>query len=296
MKYLLALVISLSAHQAFTCDSLKLIVDKSFHLNDLTNPRTFSVQIDKTGPACDFFITFERGNSSTFERSLQNGSRTLKYNIFTDLGLSRILKDYPEISEAHILKGRFQRVGQETMSLTAAIFHTPEQFIPSGVYSDLIRAKIYKGSFSAPPTPELDSKFMRFSYRQAPIQQVAVTNQYSMGANLRQHHIINFGSLKEGAKKYFDIVVKANEGHRVLISSQNAGRLKKNDREKFVGYNLELNSLKVPLTSSPTLITSGIGPTPAQGLRIPAEITILSLRDAMAGQYSDALTITIQAN
>ena len=246
--------------------------------------------------ACQYFITFSRGNSSNFNRFMRRNSSQVSYNIFDTASLNNILKDLPTANSNEVIQGRFVTAGGSDNRAHQYFINRPEQVVkPAGRYVDRLQVNIFEGAFGSTTTP-IQTRNLRVRYevpKEVQLSLVDTGAPFYLG-DLSQS--MNFGTLTSFESQNFDIVLMSNAGFEVRMSSQNNSRLKHQIQNQFVNYQVSVNGRLQNLSgsaSTPVVVAQGSGVSPATGVRLPVAVTIGSIGQILAGRYQDNITVTV---
>jgi spore coat protein U-like protein len=266
------------------------------------------MKIDKSdAAACSFGIGITKGTGASYAaRSVAaGGSKTMRYQIYSDSGMSKIVKDYPDITSANdVIQGGFGT----GVNLTQTVIYYLEiplslATVPSvaaqGTYSDTYTINVYEGSdpltFTTPAVSTGITLTVNVPYMIA-LSMVDSGANFSAGSISRN---VNFGTLSEGASATFDLRVRTNAGFSVTFSSSHNGYLHHTNPAKnsLVPYKFYVNSALLNMSSSSTTPVVGLtaaGQTSLNGLGYPIKIVIGSLSSPtiLGGPHQDDITIT----
>lgn len=107
-------------------------------------------------------------------------------------------------------------------------------------------------------------------------------------------HELNFGTLDTGEYKTATVRVRSNDGYAIYLQSTNRSVLKHTTLSSTVPYTATVNGITITLTgTSQVLVQQVTGATAAQGVVYDVKVTIGSTTGALAGNYADAITVTV---
>lgn len=123
---------------------------------------------------------------------------------------------------------------------------------------------------------------------------VPVGGTFDPGAN---SYVLDLGILEDGTVGRLDMLVRANVGYDISISSANEGNMAHTDPSdaSLVPYNLRVDAGSVDLSGGPVTVATGTGPTAGAGERYDLELQIGDPGAASAGAYEDMLQVTVTA-
>ncbi|MBI9097421.1 MAG: spore coat protein U domain-containing protein [Spirochaetaceae bacterium] len=258
-----------------------------------------TLTVKHKGDSRDFFLTFQSGSSGQWtNRTVVNGGSILNYQIYRDSSKIDILKDIPDNpSGTEIVSGSFPQSSTFQFITISYTIHVPtDQFDIAGVYSDTFDVILYSGNLSAYTQEDVKSHTIKVTMPASLELSITPTgvpfNETSTSVDL------NFGILSAGSSRSADAVIRTNSPYSVLVLSENGGRLVHADPaiSDIVPYTFLFNGTVTDLSGiTPVQVVTGAAITPWEGSRYPMEITISDFGMAAKGQYSDNITLTIQA-
>ena len=273
------------------------------------NFSTMAVQIivNKSGAAaCDFGIGFSKGGASSYlTRRGADGSKSLRYQLYKDNALNKVLKDVPDITTSDdVLTGGFPAGTNLNQTILYYLeipysMATTPVLAAAGSYTDNFTINLYEGSNPlAFATPE-DSASIALSVNVDKLIAVSLVDSGGAFQTSSTSRSIDFGSLSDGESSSFDMRVRTNAGFSVTFSSANNGRLKHINPAKnsFVSYKLYVNSVLLNMSSSsgsPVTGLGGGGSTAMDGLAYPIKIVIGNVggMSSVSGRHEDQITMT----
>lgn len=256
--------------------------------------------------ACSWAVTFSRGGASDYSaRRLVHGSDLLPYQLYGDSALTQVLKELPEATSINdVIEGSFTATDNQIatatyyLSIPLSTATTPT-YRPAGNYSDTVTLRLYEIDSAINPTV--------YSFEQTSSVTITTTMPKILDLSIvgsggafdpaSVSRPLNFGTLTEGATLGFDLLVRSNAGYQVTISSQNNGVMKHSTTgvTTTVPYTFTVNGTARSLVGTqaqPVSVASGGGQTSTSGIRNPGLVTIGSLTDRVAGDYTDNITVT----
>ncbi|MGZ3742801.1 MAG: spore coat protein U domain-containing protein [Pseudobdellovibrionaceae bacterium] len=259
-----------------------------------------------TADACNYALGFTKGNAASYvSRSGASGSNLIRYQLYKDSGLTKILKDNPDITSIDdVDDGGFQ-AGAIPVSQTLNYYleipfnlATTPALVSSGTYTDSFIISLYEGN--GPPYGTLvTSKSINLTVTVPPMIALSLVDS---GAAFQLGHLsknVDFGTLGEGATASMDLRVRTNAGFSVTFSSNNNGKMKHTSpgKNSLVPYTFLVNGAAIDLSNSnlvPVVGLTGSGSTGLSGLAYPLKVIIgnMSSPTILGGPHSDDITIT----
>lgn len=302
MIYIFLLLFPALSSATNTCNNLRISSYSQTTVNIASAPAVTAIIRRTGGNGCDFFFTFDYGSGGSYNnRRLVQNSYSVPMNIYKDSAHTQILKQLPDATTtADVITGTFPNGNPSPSTITITFYPQlgSTSYNRFGSYTDSFRGKVYNGTPAA-NFGEEDHADINMTYTMAKKIDLSIVPTGGVFNLADVTENISFGSLVAGAVRTFDILVKYNAGYLVKISSANQGRLKHASYTDTVPYTLAVNSSAVSLSgsnTSPVTVTSGTGVSPANGLLLSSSVTINSVGNARAGNYSDQLTVTVQTN
>lgn len=265
------------------------------------------IQVSKSdASACDFGIGFTKGGASSYStRRMEDGTKTLRYQMYKDSGLSKILKDVPDISSVDdVIMGGFQTGANLTQTVNYYFeipynLATSPSFVGAGSYIDSVTLNLYEGSDPLAYVTPVDSKTISLTISVNPMIAISLVNSGSSFQTGLVNRNINFGTLSEGQSSSLDFRIRTNAGFSVTFSSTNNGKMKhiNSAKNSTIPYSLYVNGSLLNMSTSasaPVVGTSGSGQTSTEGLAFPIKIVVGSTSAAgiVGGTHQDEIIIT----
>ncbi|HKJ74310.1 MAG TPA: spore coat protein U domain-containing protein [Alphaproteobacteria bacterium] len=258
------------------------------------------------GEACRYFVTFSQGRANSYERAMFRRGESLEYNLYRNATLDTPLKDRPEAQSNEVLQGRFgserdgwrrgrgRKRGRRIQRLDYFMSIAPLQIVSPGVYRDTVRVRLYEGTPSHPV--RRDERTLTVTTLVQAAVQVSIGETGAAFDPRRTQEKLDFGELEKGEKAYADLMVRANTGYYIIISSRNRGRLRHDRRRRnTVGYRFEFDGTRINLRRRRVWLRFAAGGTALGSSRHPMAVTIGDVANAPAGPYSDTMTFTVRA-
>ncbi|KHD88474.1 MAG: hypothetical protein OM95_08140 [Bdellovibrio sp. ArHS] len=272
--------------------------------NTNTAAPTFTVKANTQFGGCDFFITFDNGDASSYSsRALEQGSDKWPFQVSKDSAQQNILKHFPFVTGPNdVLTGSLAE-GNNDRQVNVTYYAQIDDSNPwlkFGNYSETLTARLYKGSPASPGNYTfIDSRAIAFYYnaqKRADISITAPGGEFDIGDTTET---MNFGALSTGLTRAASIILKYNAGYMLYASSQNNGRLKHSTANQFISYVLTISGSAINLSgtaSNPIQVARVLGRSPASGTVLPVSATIGTVAtNQQSGTYSDTITLTVQS-
>ncbi|MBI3557667.1 MAG: spore coat protein U domain-containing protein [Deltaproteobacteria bacterium] len=265
-----------------------------------TQQINFTVTKQKTD-ACDFVVTFSKGGAGDYNRRMTSGASTLNYQLYKESSLTNILKDAPDVTSANdAITGSFGTGANQSQSLTYFLqipynLATSPRLKLAGTYLDSYVVSVFNGTASSGLSgPDQTAGVSLSTEVPRNVQLSLVCTGAGFDPNSTAQSL-DFGTLTENAVRTFDIRILTNAGFSVTFASQNQGVLRHTspDVRTTIPYAVTVNSAFQNLTNGPVVVATGSGQTTTSGTVNPVSITIGSLKDEIAGNYSDNITVTV---
>ena len=294
-RFLIFFLLLIQTSWAWSDCRPRLRFNRRVFLNN-ANPTEANITVVKRQfDSCNYFITFSRGNSSTFDRIMTLQSNEEQYNIFKDASLQTVLKDLPTANSTEVISGNFTL--NDFFNLhRISIFRPPQDILPAGRYRDRVRVSIFEGTFGSTTVRSHRRNLTVIHDIPKEIRLSLVDSGASFNAqDVTQN--MDFGTLQTGESLSFDIMVQSNAGYDISMSSQNNGKLKHTVQPtQEVSYTLAVDGVNKDLSSSqssPVSVATGSGLTAPGGDRKNVQVVIGGINNKMSGRYSDNITVTV---
>lgn len=250
---------------------------------------------------CYFFVTFSKGHAGSYDRYLSEGANQLYYQLYTSASKTNILMEAPDASTSNILSGQIvdTRPPREyPLEYYWEIF--PGQLVPPGTYEDEVTVRVYEGTLTG-SYQERSSCVVLYKAIVERMLQMKITGSDNAIGGSPPTHSLDFGEGSAGDSKTINLYVRSNAGYSIKLKSQNKGQLYREDNfrnkpEYKIDYTLDFNGSTVNLDSN-TYVTVETyhGMTTAEGNVMPITVTLGSLEEKFAGNYSDVIEVVAQA-
>lgn len=262
------------------------------------------------GDCGKYFLTFNRGQSHSYDRKLTKNIKSLFYNIYSGPTLSHVLKDLAEVRNTHeIIEGEISENSSKQIKYFYFKVDSKRALRPRlvgpGHYGDSVVVNFYQGEFGKNPQ-HIKSTRLNLNVFVPRIIDISLRSTGGSFNLYDNYELVQFGPLREGLTRSMDIRVRSNTPYDLKFSSQGNGHLvhqkKGSFRQKMkVPYELKLNgvikSLRGSRRAPKLLFRSHQGTTDASD-RIHASFTIKNFpkkRKLPAGDYSDHVLIISRA-
>lgn len=290
---LLSILIIIPAAQA-ACENMRL-TNYSSHINLNTNNfQRLDLEITKGDGTCDhYYITLDNGNASSSQsRSLQSGPSLFPVQFYKDSSNTQILKSEFEASASDVLTGSFSgNLHQARSEFFINLNLNENRLVSFGNYAQSYTLKLFEGPFGQGILR--DQKIILVSYLQTRFTELSLVPIGSAFIQSSLSQSLDFGPLKEGSTRGFDIVMLHNAGYSISISSLNDGKLKHETKNNYVLYDLTIDGSPVSISYLASIIKIGNGISSPNGTRLPVFVKIGDVSKATAGTYTDVITINV---
>jgi spore coat protein U-like protein len=253
------------------------------------------IQILKTSGRCSFFLGATKGSSPSFDRRLMLNQMAWAYNLYTSSTSVRVLKDSPDANADEVMTGSFTLAGAEKRVVLIYLSTSITGLKPAGVFNDQVMLHLYQGPYRSAALP-IDTKLVPIALISPLIRQLSLVDSGAAFDSSSTLHSLDFGELTSGKSLGLDMVVRSNAGFSLQVSSRNRGRLLNVEQAgAAISYQMIVDGIPRDLSKSePTKIASGNGTTPESGSRHGVSVVIGNTTKAPAGNYSDAVTVTVE--
>ncbi|WP_373998676.1 spore coat protein U domain-containing protein [Bdellovibrio bacteriovorus] len=305
MRTLFFLGLLLQGQAALACVAMQLqtsLAAVNFNNSTMAAP-TFTVKANTQANGCNFFITFDYGNASSYSnRAMNQGSDKWPFQVSKDSAQQNILKHFPDVfSTNDVLTGTLPEGSNDRQANVTyyAKLDDSNPWLKFGNYTETLTARLYRGSPTVPGYTLMETRSIAFNYNAQKRADISITSpggEFDIGDTTET---MNFGNLSSGISRAASIILKYNAGYTLFASSQNNGRLKHASAAQFINYALTISGNTVNLTNtaaSPTQVARVLGRSPASGTVLPVVATIGSVAtNQQSGLYSDTITLTVQS-
>lgn len=248
----------------------------------------FSISIQKSGEACDFFLT-AMPLAGGGEKTLTGPTGTLAYDLLrTNNGPSLLDPDYLGSDQSRIV-GRFGQ-GDGALSSVAYLYIPSGQFVGSGTYNGQAMIRLFREGING--SELVAEKPIAII---APVASVLKVSSDVFPQNIRETGI-DLGDLTHGARRMVNFDVVSNSDVSIGFQSSNSGRLAHFAGGPGIEYDLIFNGTEVNLSTqyASQRVAAGNGPNRQF---FPMEIVVHPPKAIPpAGSYADLLTIIFTAD
>lgn len=249
---------------------------------------TFSISIQKSGEACDFFLT-AAPLAGGGNRTLTGPTGTLTYDLLRNInGPSFLDPDYLG-SEQSRIAGRFGS-GAGALSSVAYLYIPPGQFVGSGTYNGQAMIRLFREGVNG--SELVAEKAIAII---APVASVLKVSSDAFPQNMRETGI-DFGDLTHGARRMVNFDVVSNADVSIGFQSSNNGKLAHFAGGPGIEYDLMFNGTEVNLSTQ--YASQRVSAADGQNRQsLPMEIIVHQPQAIPpAGNYADLLTIIFTAD
>lgn len=249
------------------------------------------LQIRAEGPACEFAVGFSSPGERSGERRLSRRSDRIAYWLSPERnGVVRLGDDTNGVGD-QLLRGRFAG-GDAIIDLPYFIIAPGGQPSLAGQFEDRISITLFRAETKRLRRAD-DLKF-RLDLRVEPSIEAVVIADSGSGPLAGAVHSVRLGDLSRGARRDFHLSIRANTDFKVRLESENSGALRHRDlgRAAEIPYELAIDGRRARLNRA--FVLDG-QEAQSDAVRKTLTVEVAPARDALAGDYSDNLKITISA-
>lgn len=299
----LGFLFSLAAETGWTCVNLTFDLNETTYSLNVNSTPTLGLTVKAvTAPGgCSFFLTFGYGaGSSPTSRALRQTGYDWPFNLYKDPALTYILRDLADASSNdHVVTGSFAQapgLSQQVVNYRVSLDLT-NMYRRFGLYSETIAISLYQGTLASNTFRVTKSVTLTYdAAKKIDLSLVGTGDPFNMSSVSR---VMDFGAnMTTGQSEAVDLLVRFNAGYRVKLSSLRDGTMKHETQSNTVPYILRFDGSPVNLAGSsgnPVTVTTGTGIAPVGGTRFPIEAEVGALGAALAGQYEDEITVTVES-
>jgi spore coat protein U-like protein len=299
-KIILFLLVILQA-EAFSCE-LEIVSVQSMTFNWSLSGQTLQrdIVVERSGPNLNscrrFHLTFTNGNAGNINRLLTNNSATLSYNVFSDAGLTNILRDHPNVTnQGHVINSSFS--GNQTQKTVSFYQRYPPppylSTVLSGIFSDNLQLKLYRGRWNN--VSELDdSRSANPTVNVPTYTAISLIESGSPFNSSDTFQLLDFGTLESNESMGFDIAIESNISYNLNMSSTNNGVMKHLSNPDTIAYTIQIGPNTYSLVGSqgnPLTVANHNGTTSQGGFRHQVSVEVGNVNNKTAGTYQDTITI-----
>lgn len=280
-----------------TCQYDISVDNVNFNWNGQSLTYTANISLNRTPRSrqcANVKVGFSKGLAGNYFRKMFSGSESVEYNLYKNNQVNVPLEDLNDASSSDesvfidFLPG--QGTASTTFEVRLPVPNLGRTVVPVGNYSDVIN--VYAQSTSNPTTISNSSFQVKMDILgEIDISLVSTGSPYDPNATL---YTMDFNTLQTGDEKNMDLIVKANSGYQISLTSQHGGSLKHLSKSYNVPYQLKINGAGRSFTGPGSSIDiSGTTPnTSNKQRRYSIGIQIGNTQNKLAGQYQDVITIT----
>lgn len=240
-----------------------------------------------------YTLGISTGSASSYDRKMYSGSSSVAYNFYKDESTSKIIKDLGDGGGQDHVTIDFRNDQSKTITIFARM---PNPFVNGdlspGLYSDLVSINI----------EAKDKKATGLSSANLPVYlniqsdiNISLVDKGQAFQDNRTSYALHYGVMVAGQTKGLHLIVKANSGYQITVSSEGDGRMRHVDRQtNFVDYVFSVNNSNMSLVGSknnPVDIFYSPTGSPSTGEVIDLDVTIQSVDNKLSGTYRDFIYI-----
>jgi Spore Coat Protein U domain len=259
---------------------------------DVYDPALYreTVEFEIRADGLCLFAVGVTAKSGTTERSLRSGSG-LRYQLYTDYSLATPLQDVPGAAPNELLLGI---IGSDRRRHLRFYFSIPPlQVAAPGTYRDEIEVRLYEIRLG--PLKLADTRKRTVEARVPTAVDLTFGGGFDGGGTGTS---LDFGTVQRFDTRDLYFRARSNAGYRLRIASQNGGvmRYVEPGESSVLPYTLTIDGAAVGLAGGKAAELPGpADPTAPSGITHRLVVRIEDFRDAVAGDYRDVLTLTVEA-
>lgn len=261
--------------------------------NNTAYPNTVNFTITKlvSGTQSYAVTAGPSGATGTYTRRLASGANRLNYQLYTSSAMSYALEAPPQANANQVISGSSNARQGTVIPLSLTFYVPPSQVAPPGNYSDQITMSVYR-TYNDNGSPQATATIL-YSVTVASSAAMCLVPTGSAFNSSSISETLNFGNLAQGQVLSCDLLVRKNTSCTLSFNSANQGVLKMSPpTSDQIPYTCAVNGTALNLSSTATMnLPSGV--STGDGTRLPIAITIGNLGYPAAGNYSDAITVTV---
>ncbi len=246
-----------------------------------------TVTVTAARPDCPFVVGFSSARDGAGLRMARHGQGSLVYRLSPDRRGTVRLRDVPGAQPAELLRGAARGRRASTV-LTYFIVVDQGQTVPPGRYTDEVRVSLLDPAGRR----RLETLTTRFVFDVPEALEARFDIDGSRRALGAFAPTLDFGILREGARRSFGLDIRANRAVTVMISSEGGGALHRLGAgpASTVPYRLRVDG-QVHGGPGPLRLPADRGRTGRR--RVDVQVIIGSTDRALAGPYKDTLQVTV---
>lgn len=293
-----ASLLALSGGPALACAEFTSLPDIGFSspydpFAPTQAPRAVTIRVGGAENGCLVGIGVDDGRNGG-RRMSGPGGGMLRYEIVGSD--TRPVPDAPATADNGLMVERIP--GKSRRDITAYAIMLPGQTPSSGSYSDQLTFSLYEMS-DGQPGRLLDSHTVAVRASVSGTIQSTLVVAGQRGDLGGRTATLEFGALETGKSLTFGLEVTGNAPYQVTLESQNRGH--------FAGLDSGITDARIPYTLTMDGRSIGLGgpfdlpvssPTDSgrRSNEHDFEVRVGDTERALAGRYSDAITVTVSAN
>lgn len=296
--FALAGLLTLAGGEALACAEFTSLPDIHFSspydpFAATQSPRMVTIRVGGTDNGCMVGIGVDNGRNGG-RRMSGPGGGMLRYEIVGSD--ARPVPDAPATADNGLIVERIP--GKSRQDVAAYAIMMAGQTPSSGSYSDQLTFNLYEMS-NGQPGRLLDSHTVSVQATVSGTIQSTLIVAGSRGDLGGRTATLDFGELETGKSLTFGLEVTGNTPYQVSLESQNRGHFAGQDAgilDARVGYTLTMDGRGVGLSGPFDLPVSSPTDSGRRSNEHSFEVRVGDTERALAGRYSDAITITVSAN
>ncbi len=255
---------------------------------------TVSIRLRHRGPAVDYFVTANAGQHAGGDvqnrRAVSTEGNVLRYQVYD--GSGNIL------STTNGITGSFPQStggGWQETTIEIPLQLLPSEFPPAGEYTDTFALELYIGD-SATGTPE-ETEEINVTVTMPEIVDLQVGPPGASYGSFGRTYSISIDPALPGMGDGADLLVLANTGFALEVSSDNGGVLRIGGLEDTLPYRFRFNGSWITIGGTGSFRITGTEPPTGIGGRSYSFFAEIEYYDTLpaAGNYTDVLNFTVVA-
>lgn len=246
----------------------------------------------------NFRVYAGKGGANNYDRKAFFGPHFVSYNIYSQVNLGNIVKDYPDAGPGEFLEGSVVQPNvNETIELYFSLPDIKSIFsTPAGVYTDVVPINIYRVRANGDIEFQT-ARFVTISIQIPRHAELSLVPQNAPHDPQSTVYTMDFGTLQSHSEMAADLMIVGNVGFSVLMSSQNGSSLTNN--QDHVPYQIRVGQdsfFSLSPAGSTFQVAMRHTGTNLQGQRYPLRVRLGNVPSNLStGTYQDVITITVQA-
>ena len=277
--------VSFGAH----CPLIMFVSNVTFVQTDQDQSVALDVDLFKFGSSCKKFkLGITTGDANNYNRRVYSGTDSIRYNFHPSDNTSTILKDVGVGNKKSNVKVDFKNGFYKRITVYAKLPNAYASGNPDpGQYSDIVTVNVEPDGNNTGGATKNISVFLNI-FSDLSISLVDKGQPFEEG---RTNYALMYGTMVQGQTKGLSLIIKANSGYRVSVSSENDGALTHINSPSYkVNYSFIVNGQGRSLVGSknnPTEIFYSPVASGNNGDVVDIDVSIGNVDNKLAGPYQD---------